>query len=128
MDEQTLDRQIAERLGWHSFHTRTDWYEHPEVGPYEQERLMGIAPSGDEREVPNWQGDMNAAIELVKLMPLGAVGIDDDGETWFCNAFMDGFGVLVDESAETPAMAICKAWLKYTLPQHTAADHDAGEA
>jgi hypothetical protein len=114
MDERTLDRQIAERQGWHDFHTRKDWYEHPEIGPYESERLMGTDANGHEREVPNWQTDLGAAMNLITGVSFfitsngGTTMYPDNPAVWVG----DGDPVAAKTDApEDIAEAICVAWL-----------------
>lgn len=77
----------------------------------------------------DYVGDMNAAIQLLLLMPMGAVGILEDEKTWFSNSYLDGAGVLADEEADTPAMAICKAFMVFkgelqATPHDTEGDTD----
>lgn len=61
----------------------------------------------------HYSSNMNEAIQLLALMPLGAVGISEDEKTWFSNSYMDGFGVLSHEEAASPELAIVRAYLAY---------------
>jgi hypothetical protein len=117
MDERTLDRQIAERQGWHGFHTRKDWYEHPEIGPYESERLMGTDANGHEREVPAWASDLNAALDLIVNEALQErFSLCGDRGEWEVSIAESYASIewLVVVTAPTPAEAVCAAYLEYT--------------
>jgi hypothetical protein len=113
-----LDRAIAERLGWTEIEPVSYW-EETYYDTYEVHTLRGKQPgaSSNDTLLPAFATDLNAAIDLLKQIPLGAVGINEDGETWFCNGYIDGAGVVVDVDAPTPALAICRAILAYTSEQ-----------
>ena len=116
-DTHELNRRIAGARGWRSIqgnHTNLSG-------------LMGIPPeekSNNHYRVPDWATDANAAFELladmnehgefghgdynVSYQPYG-----DDGPCWWCGHVCDNF----DFTAPTPAMAICRAWLKWHKAQ-----------
>lgn len=137
-DNRELDKQIAEQLGWTVVHHKdTDTYALCNADNYlfvanalhahklyAHNKFVDLIPLGERKseieawnDCPYYSTDMNAAIELLKLMPMGAVGLLEDGKTWFSSSFLDGAGILADEEADTPAMAICKAWLAYMQPK-----------
>lgn len=117
--ERTLDRQIADALKLRSvpYESRFKGFKVVGVQLVDEQGESWVVQDNDDqlwKNVPKFSTDLNAAIRLVKLMPLGAVGIEEDGVKWFCSAYMDGAGTLAYETADTPAMAICLAWLAYT--------------
>lgn len=105
-DNRALDRQIAERLGYRQNGDLWE-YDTPHGFPAIVEDL------------PHYSTDLNAAWTLTEpyafnLVPLytgdGKVGCiavlsDTDGRTW-------------KGEAETPALAICRAWLAITGHKH----------
>jgi hypothetical protein len=110
-----LDRLIAAQLGWTEIEETEYWIE-DEYDSYQRKRLDGRRPGYGDDIIPLYSTNLNAAIDLLEQIPMGALFMADDfAETrlWNCTGYMDGFGILTDETAATSALAICRAWLAY---------------
>lgn len=132
LDTRRLDRAIATQLGWHGFFTRTDWYEDPDCGSYEVERLMGFDTDNSERAVPNWEGDTDTALTLIDALP-------DNCEFKLIRAYKSWeteirtwhpFEEEWYDKENTAARAICGVWhdfMRFSKTMQPAATaHDAG--
>lgn len=112
-----LDWLIAEKCGVEILEQtpNTDWNttHQPMYLAKIDGALQGLWHSRKEDCAPRYSSDLNAAFDLLKQMPMGAVGLLEGNEAWFSNAYMDGAGLLTDEEADTPALAICRAWLAW---------------
>ncbi len=69
-------------------------------------------------KLPDWTGDMDAAWSLAEEMHAG--GLDcllaspsENSSQWIARFWNETWSV--QESADTPQLAICKAWLKWRL-------------
>lgn len=110
-----MDRIVAERLGWTEIEEQENWYEDPEVMAYQQIDLYG-RKDGSEYRVPKYSTDANAALQLDKPVLWWS---EDDGR-WLAtyDAAIFGSAIELDVSpspgeADTPALAICRAWLSW---------------
>lgn len=98
-----MDRQIAEMLGWHSF-------EPADIDG--DDEILGVTPDPYVLIVPHYSTDLNAALGLLA----------ENGVTWelkglapamiTCDIWLHGWHK-AHEMGNTPALAICRAWLAY---------------
>lgn len=111
MSNAELKRVIAERLGWAQVtHNAMKW-----LGSTQGADLLGFPPeaAGEEAvytRVPNWPESADAAIEL---FPYGFdIRIMRRRGQWLV-----GLGDTVYPTADTPARALCEAWLAWSDAQ-----------
>lgn len=102
-----LDRRIAERLGWTHIESTEYWLDDPHDTSLVQ-AWRGIPPrSTGEALVPCYSTDLNAAITLIPSDQQFELsnGLEPEWEA------LIGWGY--DGGADTPALAVCRAWLAY---------------
>jgi hypothetical protein len=124
-----LDRVIAERSGWKEIEVREIWEEdHYSDGFYK--RLFGLPPVKtsvlDVAElIPRYSTDLNGAFHLpvtdLHFMDLHSPTGDGSEPQW--NAFVewkwkDGEYPDCRATAETGALALCRAWLVWKEMQN----------
>jgi len=66
MNDEEIDRAIAEHLGWSAIRMSALW-EFTEPGE-DHQVLCGLNPRGNTRAVPNYCGDLNAMHEAEKAL------------------------------------------------------------
>ena len=114
-----LDRVIAERLGWSEIEQRQLWFEDAYDDGWEQ-RLFGkrTGESVGDDPVPEYSTDANAALSL----PLGEAEFFQlhviPGGNTAARVYVPVSSRLSEaeppfEISDTPALAICHAWLAY---------------
>lgn len=134
-EHRTLDRQIAERMGWTVRHSKqSDTYaitnadnylfvanalwQMPMYSHNTFETMMKLGERNTEAEAwndcPLFSTDLNAAMTLLdnvswELKKLGPA-------LYTCDIWEAGY-LRGHENGYTPALAICRAWLAYTVPQ-----------
>ncbi len=134
MNGDEINRLIAERKGWHL--QGVEWWQDTTRGIRDwmwvltnPEGKRARAGSKDEVEawhiesnnpakyrgeigLPNWYGDANAALELLKDFP-GRVELGHDwGEGYFWVLWYVGESSFEADDVE-PTRAICRAWLMW---------------
>lgn len=122
-----LDRAIAERLGWRNLEPYTYWAE-DYFDAYQVATLRGVDPDGREGQLlPFWSDELDAALSLVSAAQpcYFELSYSPDRMNWRAEfAPVDNPTEYNLCHAQTPAEAICLAWLAYTATQATRA---AGE-
>jgi hypothetical protein len=126
LTDSQLQHLIAERLGYANLHLAHYFTDDTEVGYYEEERLRGDFNGHTEVLVPEWPTDADAALRLLEsiteIYDREAFAITPrlDGKKWLWRAFFGSLWGDFDErniehltEAETPARAICEAWLDF---------------
>lgn len=121
-----LDKAIAQKLGWSVSveplsGTTTLW--EPNFRQHTTWGLVGLdnAELADKAwdGVPHFSTSAEAALTLLAEMPdnytprLVRMGVAEQGYAWKCGIMRNDPPVyeMVQEEAETPALAICRAWL-----------------
>lgn len=123
---RALDLYIARRLGWTNF--REDDYFVEDWDRYDPaEDWFGNPPNDEYKSiVPHYSTNVNAALELIEEFKnrFTLCGDRDEWEVSIASSYNLEFDVI--ETATTPAIAICKAYLHYTdARQQPSADTSA---
>lgn len=114
-DARAIDRAIAERLGWRDIEPVTYW-EETYYDTYEVHTLRGKPPGYDHADnlLPHYSADLNAAMTLAEPYAIQLNSVHGNkGRIGYKVTIQDSEGQAGIGHADTPALAICYAWLRY---------------
>lgn len=110
LSDEDLRQVIVERMGW------TDIRRPALLGPDDVAVILARDETGKQHSVPNWPGSVDVALTLfgdtlfrLNHWPKGRYNCMVDPNDWGWHHEDKGYA-----GADTPARAMCVAWLMYT--------------
>jgi hypothetical protein len=106
----SINRLIAESRGWHSYS------EMEYLGRFDFDEALINPDSGEYEHIPDYEGDLNAAIELLKEIHYSTVWFETSDMKWRVRYMAEKDyprGKCVFYIHKSLAYAICIAWLDF---------------